>query len=213
MAGFKKWNTNDVLTATDLNGYVGAQVVSVFASTTARDAAISGANLVTGMVCYVASGDTGEGFYTYNGTSWRRGPSWNAPVGVRSVRSDATDRTVSTASMAELTTSLRTTETYIANRYLRFTLEASLSETSTGSGFVAEIYNVTSSTTVRRIAQRNLTVGAGMQVSNSCVAASAAGAVYTVRFQAVTNTLNVLGSTVQSTRLIVEDIGPSGNPL
>lgn len=213
MAGFKKWATNDVLTATDFNTYVASQVVYQFATTAARDAAITGANLVDGMCCYISSGDSGEGLYTYNGTSWRKGPGWNAPWGVRSVKADTTDRTSTTASMVELTTNLRTTETYIANRYLKFTLEASLSETSTGSGFVAEIYNTTAAGVVRRIAQRNTTVGTGYQISNSVIGVSASGAVYTVRFQGVTNTVNILGATVQSTRLIVEDIGPSGNPL
>ena len=81
MGGYKKWNTNDVLTASNLNEYVGSQVVTVFATTAARDSAISGANLLDGMVCYVNSGDSSEGLYTYNGTAWRKGPGWNAPWG------------------------------------------------------------------------------------------------------------------------------------
>lgn len=212
MAGFKKWNTNDVLTATDLNGYLGSQVVYQFATTAARDAAISGANLVDGMVCYVQSGDSSEGLYTYNGASWRKGPGWNAPWGVRSVKTDSTDRTATTT-MAELTTNLRTTETYIANRYLRFTVIASLASTSNGGGAVVEVYNVNAAATVARIAQVYSTVDSGYQVAHSWVGTSAASAIYTVRMQGITHTLNVYGSTVQTTKLIVEDIGPSGAPL
>jgi len=81
VGGYKKWNTNDVLTASNLNEFLGSQVVTVFATTAARDTAISGANLLDGMVCYVNSGDSNEGLYTYNGTAWRKGPGWNAPWG------------------------------------------------------------------------------------------------------------------------------------
>ena len=212
MAGYKKWNTNDVLTATDLNDYVGSQVVYQFATTAARDAAITGANLVDGMVCYVKSGDSSEGLYAYNGTSWRKGPGWNAPWGVRSVKTDTTDR-VRTTTMAELATGLRTTETYIGNRYLRFTLIASLSETSAGGGFIAEVYDNTAGATVGRIAASYETVDAAYQVAHSWVGVSAANAVYTIRMQGVTHSVNVLGSTVQATKFVVEDIGPSGAPL
>lgn len=81
MGGYKKWNTNDVLTASNLNEYLGSQVITVFSSTTARDTAISGANLSDGMVCYINSGDSSEGLYTYNGTAWRKGSGWNSPWG------------------------------------------------------------------------------------------------------------------------------------
>jgi len=212
MAGFKKWNTNDVLTASDLNTYVGSQVVYQFATVADRDTAITGANLVEGMVAYIGSGDSSEGLYTYNGSSWRRGPGWNAPWGVRSVKTDTTDR-VRTTTMAELTTNLRTTETYIANRYLRFTLIASLSEASAGGGFIAEVYDNTAAAVVARIAACDETVDDAYQVAHSWIGVSTANAVYTIRMQGVTHSVNVLGSTVQATKFVVEDIGPSGAPL
>ena len=212
MAGFKKWNTDDVLTSTDLNGYLGSQVIYQFATTAARDAAITGANLVDGMVCYVKSNDSSEGLYAYNGSSWTRGPGWNAPWGVRSVKTDTTDR-VRTTAMAELTTNLRTTETYTANRYLRFTLIASVSDTSTGGGIVAEVYNNTAGAAVGRLAQVYSTVSSGYQIAHSWIGVSAASAVYTIRMQGIANSINVLGSTVQATKFVVEDIGPSGAPL
>lgn len=211
MAGYKKWNTNDVLTSTDLNGYLGSQVVYQFATTAARDAAITGANLVDGMICYVRSGDSSEGLYAYNGANWRKGPGWNAPWGVRSVKTDTVDR-VATTTMAELTTNLRTTETYIANRYLRFTVEMSLDEITNTTAAIIEIYNVTTSTVVRRIYNCPDLI-TSQQVSNSCIAASASGAVYTVRIQGIGHAFNVLSATTQSARLTVEDIGPSGAPL
>jgi hypothetical protein len=212
MPGFKKWNTNDVLTAGDLNGYVGSQVVYQFASTAARDAAITGANLVDGMLCYVKSGDSSEGLYAYNGANWTRGPGWNAPWGVRSVKTDTADR-VRTTTLAELATGLRTSVTFTDNRYLRFTLIASVSDTSTGGGIVAEVYNNAAGTSVGRLAQVYSTVSSGYQIAHSWIGVSAASAVYTIRIQGITNSVNVLGSTVQATKFIVEDIGPSGAPL
>jgi hypothetical protein len=212
MGGYKKWALSDVLTAADLNAYCSFQSVMVFATTAARDAAITGANKLDGMVCYVASGDASEGLYTYNGSSWTKGPGWNAPWGVRTAKTDAVDR-VRTTTMAENGTSLRSSETYIANRYLRFTVLASLSETSAGTGCVVEVYNNTTSTSVGRVAQLETGVGSGYQVSGCFVAVSTAGAQYTVRMQGVTHNVNVLGATIQPTKFIIEDIGPSGNPV
>jgi hypothetical protein len=213
MPGFKKWNTNDVLTAGDLNGYVGSQVVYQFASTAARDAAITGADLVDGMLCYVKSGDSSEGLYAYNGTNWTKGAGWNAPWGIRSVKTDTSDR-VRTTTLAELATGLRTTVTFTDNRYLKFTLIASLSEASAGGGFIAEVWNTTGTATkVARIASCNETLDNNYQVGASWVGTSAAGAVYTIYMQGITHSVNVLGSTVQATKFIVEDIGPSGAPL
>jgi len=212
VGGYKKWNTNDVLTSSNLNEYLGSQVVTVFASTTARDAAISGANLVEGMVCYIASNNSSEGLYTYNGTAWREGPGWNAPWGVISQKTDSTNRTITTT-MAEVTSGLRSTVTILGNRYLRFTIEASLAESTNTTGFVAEIYDNNAAAVVRRVAQYNTDLGTGWQVANSFVIASTAGAVYTLRMQAVAHSFNLYGSTVQSTRVTIEDVGPSGNPL
>lgn len=212
MGGFKKWATSDVLTASDLNGYCSFQSVMVFASTAARDSAIASGDRIAGMVVYINSGDSNEGLYVWNGASWTKGPGWNAPWGLRSSKTDATDRT-RTTTMGELTTSLRTTATFIANRWLRFTLSANLAEGSNGGGFVAEIYNVTDAVTVGRIGQVYSTLGAGYQIANSIVAQSASGAIYTVRMQGITHSVNVYGSSVETTRFVVEDIGPSGAPV
>ena len=212
MGGYKKWNTNDVLTASNLNEYVGSQVVTVFATTAARDAAITGANLIDGMVCYVASNNSSEGLYTYNGSNWRKGPGWNAPWGLLSSTSDTTDR-VRTTTMAELATGLRTSTTIIGNRWLRFTFVANVAEASSGGGFVAEVYDNTAAATAGRIAQVYSTIDAGYQISNSIVVQSTAAAVYTIRMQGITHSVNVYGSTVGTTRFFVEDIGPSGAPL
>ena len=64
-AGFKVWSTGDVVSAADFNTYVQEQIVGVFASSTARDAAIS--SPTEGMFAYLKDSDT----LTYhNGSSW-----------------------------------------------------------------------------------------------------------------------------------------------
>ena len=78
-SGFKTFNAADVLTASDVNNYLMEQTVMSFASTGARDVAITAPE--DGMVAYIRSNDSSEGLYTYNGTSWRKGPGWNAPWG------------------------------------------------------------------------------------------------------------------------------------
>jgi len=212
MGGYKKWATSDVLSAADLNAYCSYQSVMVFASTAARDSAIASGDRIAGMMVYINSGDSNEGLYSWNGASWTKGPGWNAPWGLRSSTSDATDRT-RTTTMAELATGLRTGATFIANRWLRFTFVANLSKTSAGTGFVAEVYNNTAGTAVGRIGQLYATVDDGYQVANSIIAQSAAGAVYTIRMQGVTHSVEVLGATVGTTRFFVEDIGPQGSPV
>lgn len=64
MVGFKTWAAGDVLTASDLNGYLRDQSIPIFATTTARDAAITAPT--EGQFCYVTADDC---FYVYN-ASW-----------------------------------------------------------------------------------------------------------------------------------------------
>jgi hypothetical protein len=64
--GYRVFNTGDVLTASQVQLYLQNQTVMYFATTTARDAVLTGATLVEGMVSYVPS----TGIRVYNGTSW-----------------------------------------------------------------------------------------------------------------------------------------------
>jgi hypothetical protein len=63
--GYKQWVTDDVLTSTDLNGYLADQVVQVFASAAARTAAITVPT--EGMVTYLSDSNT---LAFYNGSGW-----------------------------------------------------------------------------------------------------------------------------------------------
>ena len=65
-AGYKLFNTGDVLTAAQVNEYLMQQTVMVFADASARTTALSGV-LAEGMLSYLKSDDK---TYAYNGTSW-----------------------------------------------------------------------------------------------------------------------------------------------
>jgi hypothetical protein len=65
-AGYKTFNTGDVLTAAQVQFNLQNQSVMYFATTTARDAALTGSILVDGMVSYTPA----TGLMYYNGTAW-----------------------------------------------------------------------------------------------------------------------------------------------
>jgi len=64
MTGYKTWAAGEILTASDLNGYLRDQSIPIFATTTARDAAITAPT--EGQFCYSTADDC---FFVYNG-SW-----------------------------------------------------------------------------------------------------------------------------------------------
>ena len=64
-AGYKLFVNGNTLSASDLNTYVQQQTVMVFATTGARDTALSSV-LAEGMQCYI----TGTGGFYYNGSAW-----------------------------------------------------------------------------------------------------------------------------------------------
>ena len=65
-AGYKLFNTGDVLTAAQVNTYLQEQTVMVFADAAARTTALSGV-LAEGMMSYLKSTDSVE---VYNGSAW-----------------------------------------------------------------------------------------------------------------------------------------------
>lgn len=65
-AGYKLFNTGDVLTAAQVNTYLQEQTVMVFADSSARTTALSGV-LSEGMMSYLKSDDK---VYKYDGSTW-----------------------------------------------------------------------------------------------------------------------------------------------
>ena len=67
--GWKDFSSGDVLTAADMDGYVMAQIIGVFADATARDAALTSPQ--EGQHAFLKSDD---GLYYYDGSSWTASP-------------------------------------------------------------------------------------------------------------------------------------------
>jgi hypothetical protein len=65
-AGYKLFNTGDVLTAAQVNTYLNEQTVMVFADSAARTTALSGV-LSEGMMSYLQDTDSVE---VYDGSAW-----------------------------------------------------------------------------------------------------------------------------------------------
>ena len=63
--GFRTWSTGDTVSAADFTSYIANQVLFVFASTTARDAAITSPS--EGMFAYNSDANA---LYYYDGSSW-----------------------------------------------------------------------------------------------------------------------------------------------
>ena len=68
-SGFTTFTAGNVLTASEVNNYLMEQSVMVFATTAARDSAVTAPE--EGMVCFINSGDRTEGLYTYTAGAWR----------------------------------------------------------------------------------------------------------------------------------------------
>tara|TARA_R100000734_G_C3294915_1_gene86216 strand:- start:74 stop:550 length:477 start_codon:yes stop_codon:yes gene_type:complete len=64
-AGFKVWSTGDLVNASEFNTYIMEQTVMVFASSTARDSAISSPS--EGMFAFLKDSNT---LTFYDGSSW-----------------------------------------------------------------------------------------------------------------------------------------------
>ena len=67
-AGYRTFNTGDVLTAAQVQNYLQNQTIMYFANAAARDAALTGAIVVEGMFAYLA--DTNTTVY-YDGAAWQ----------------------------------------------------------------------------------------------------------------------------------------------
>jgi hypothetical protein len=208
-SGFKNF-TATVLTASDVNNYLMEQSVMSFASTGARDVQVTAPE--DGMVAYIRSNDSSEGLYTYNGTSWRKGPGWNAPWGWMA---NATSSAVSTTTGAtELTIVSTAGFTAVSNRYYLLTGYINPYGSVGGDQFSLRLRNNSITGTV--LATSTISVRDYSTNSISTVVSIAAGAsngiFLTVQRASGTGTLtsNNLASPAYIT---LTDIGPSGAPV
>lgn len=211
-SGFKNFTAGSVATASDVNNYLMEQSIMYFASTAARDAALSGI-AEDGMTVYIGSNDANEGLYSYNGTSWRKGSSWNAAWG-RVGSAVLTTNQNSIGSTVVDVTSLSVTWTAVANRYYQTTVIIPVFSQSTSTGIVNLQITDATPTTKQSI---NLTADAGTDVNisgfviESNIAAGSATRKARIATTAGSGIITA-GSTNVPT-IIVEDLGPSGAPV
>ena len=208
-SGFKTFTAASVLTAADLNNYCQSQSVMYFATTAARDTAIT--SPVDGMVAYIGSNDSSEGLYTYNGTAWRKGPGWNAPWGVMGVA--LTTATTSSTTATPIDTGLSIAFSHVANRRYRYSYSVHAFASLTGAvdAQVTDSSNVAVANSAGRVQ-----IPGSSQISMLTKVfyfspTTSAAVTHKVRFSASVSS-QIYGDANYSNSFIIEDIGPSGAP-
>jgi hypothetical protein len=218
-SGFKTFTTASVLTASDVNNFLMEQTVMSFGSTGARDVQITAPE--QGMVAYVRSGDSSEGFYTRNATSWRKGPGWNAPWGVMG---SAKITSATAATTATLVTGSSIDYSQIQNRRYKYTVFGHALWSV--AGVTSDLFGcaITNGTgTVFADCNVNPT-GTGLSSSFATAfaftwyedAASSAAITRQLRVRRAAGAGGTVTFFADATRIgsfIIEDIGPSGAPV
>lgn len=208
-SGFQTFTAGSVLTASEVNNYLMEQSVMVFATTAARDSAITSPE--AGMTAYINSGDSSEGLYSYTGGTWNKGPSWNAPWGILTSTFTQTATTINAVHTAETVAVTSSAVTIVANRNIKITAGCKLAAAAACLGTSARIRRgTTTAGTLVLVASvpspSGVNVETGFQVSGIDTGASGS----TQYVLTLSHFSNVEEKNPIS--MIVEDIGPSGAP-
>lgn len=184
--------------------------VRVFATTTARDSAIT--SPAAGMVVYINSDDANEGFYFYTGAAWLKGASWNAPWGYIGQATRTTAQSSIGTTVTDLT-GLSVTFTALANRRYKITGNISVQQKGAASLSCQVLITDGSNTILQTSPQNAYAVDAIATCTPILLTTFSAGS-QTVKLRAstFTSTMNTLASSTQPGYLLVEDMGPSGAP-
>lgn len=177
----------------------------IFASTSARDTELS--SPVDGMLVVLNTGDSAEGLSHYNGTSWRK--PWNMPWGVVGV-AQATANQATISSIVDLT-SLTVAFTAVTGRYYRTSLCVNVQQSTSASSPIIAITD--GSNTVKN--QWAITLAAGdfgLYTGFVYETISAGAVTRKARGSVGAGTFTVSASAGAPAQIIVEDMGPSGNP-
>jgi hypothetical protein len=208
-SGFKTFTAGAVLTASDVNNYLQEQSVMYFATTGARDTAITSPE--DGMVAYIGSNDENEGLYVYNGTSWRRGPGWNAPWGYSTFLQNTSTGTQNMVS-STVVTGLTGTVALVANRRYKATFQINQSGTSVVGQYAIQDSGTVVGSTWFQVVTAGTTPVSFTGVVYFTSSTTSSRTIRLVGTSAVgTATLNV--DTVIRQSLLIEDIGSSGAPV
>ena len=213
-SGFKNFTAASVLTASDVNNFLMEQSVMSFASTGARDVSVTAPE--DGMVAYIRSNDASEGLYTYNGTSWRKGPGWNAPWGLLA-KAKFTNTSVTSANHATLqdgTNNLTVTATTVTNRCYRITTVQNPYASGGANGFQGAHLVGGAETARFLIPSMNTVTQDTRTYVSTFTETSGQSRIFKVHISAyATNTqITDWGSATIPRIIIVEDIGPDGVP-
>ncbi len=206
-SGFKNF-TATVLTASDVNNYLMEQSVMSFASTGARDVAVTAPE--DGMVAYIRSNDADEGLYTYNGTAWRKGPGWNAPWGIQLYAQDTVSTRDFTGTPATIT-NITGSVSVVNNRRYRCTFQCRYLNTSVG---IANTFTMRAGGTGFWSGIENNYSNVNDQIYNAVSiysATSSSTLTFDVQASTASGTLKIYGANA-TTQFTVEDIGPYGAP-
>jgi hypothetical protein len=130
-AGFKTFNSGDILGASDVNTYLMQQTVMVFATAAARGSAI--ASPTQGMTYYQS--DEGR-TYTYTGLAWKP----NTPFTYQNDGSNASVTTTATATWSTGTT----TVTFTSGRFTQTPVVVVTPNFSSSNAIVTQIQGVSS---------------------------------------------------------------------
>jgi hypothetical protein len=208
-SGYKAFTAGAVLTASDVNNYLMEQGVMYFATTAARDAALSG-SLEDGMVAYIGSNDSSEGLYTYNGTNWRKGPGWNAPWGFLAQSSSVGNVTTGThTTMQDGSVPMTLTATTITNRRYKITMDHQHYASGGSNGVQRRL--LVGGSNIREYSHLNQTVLLLNSATNAAFYSETSGQSRIFKVQiAAYNTNTAVND--NNFVLTVEDIGPSGAP-
>ena len=212
-SGFKTFTAGAVLTASDMNNYLMEQSVMRFATTAARDVAITAPE--DGMTVYIGSGDANEGLYTYNGTAWRL--PWNMPWGrLASVDTNSTRQTITTAGTD--VTGLSVTLNQVDNRVLKFTFMLGvLCVTAASTAFNLNISTGTSGagTNIATLGEtkKALTEYSVMTYVKSVTTTTTGSTSYHLRVASLSANGIAITNDLGVGHMIVEDIGPATTPV
>lgn len=204
-SGFTTFTAGNVLTASDVNNYLMEQSVMVFATTAARDSAITAPE--AGMTAYINTGDSSEGLYSYTGTTWNKGPGWNAPWGfVAQVTSTVSSQTTTgTLDLAGGSLSF----TAFANRYYKVSFFGSLFGDATVNQM--DVYDNTAAASIVTFENPYSSATFNGTVHASTIVSTWTAGTRSLKLRLIRFNVGTAKSS-GGVRLMVEDIGPSGAP-
>lgn len=215
-SGYKLFQAGAVLTAADVNNYLMEQSIMYFATTTARDTAITSPE--DGMVAYIGSNDENEGLTVYHGSAWRKGPGWNAPWGAVGYQTITTPPTASSA-RANTGLSITTSSSIPSNRILKHTVTGMVLFNSIND--MARFSIVTGSSGGTDLMQADYSpfgIANAYSISFSFYETTSSTAALTRRITqerivGTSSTIQFFCSATRPATYIIEDIGPAGAPV